>query len=293
MNKIAALLIRFVIPLATLYLAFTYLGTAGGIILTAIYLVIMNLSMIFNNLATRAYRSGDHEKALKRLETALKLGPKNYGIRGAYAWLLLKLGHTEEADVQINQTLSEAAREDIKRPLYVTKALVHWKKGEIDQAITLMEKVIENYKNSNAYGTLGFLYLEKGDLDRALSFNLEAYDFNNTNAVSLDNLGCTRLLRGEYEEAREIYEQLMNLRPSFPEAFHNYARVLAHFGELDQALYMCRTALTLSFWNTSTITKEQVENTLKELEEAAEKKASESDQEEEYEEIKETESADI
>ena len=76
MNKIAALLIRFVIPLATLYLAFTYLGTAGGIILTAIYLVIMNLSMIFNNLATRAYRSGDHEKALKRLETALKLGPK-------------------------------------------------------------------------------------------------------------------------------------------------------------------------------------------------------------------------
>jgi tetratricopeptide (TPR) repeat protein len=293
MNKIAALLIRLIIPLVALYLAFTYLGTVGGIVLTVLYLVIMNLPMIFNNLATRAYHSGDHEKALKRLETALKLGPKNYSIRGAYAWLLLKLGHTEEADVQIDQALSEAAREDIKSPLCVTKALVHWKKGEIDQAITLMEKVIENYKNSNVYGTLGVLYLEKGDLDRALSFNLEAYDFNNTNAVILDNLGCTRLLRGEYEEAREIYEQLMKLRPSFPEAFYNYARVLAHFGELDQALYMCRTALTLSFWNTSTITKEQVENTLKELEEAVEKKTSESDVKEEHEATEEAESADI
>lgn len=293
MKSFSTILFWVIIPLAILFLAFTYLGTAGGLVMAGIYLVIMNLSLIFNNMASRAYRKGEYDKALKHLATALKISPKNSNLRGSYAWLLLKLGRTQEADEQVSQALADVTREDYRHSLNVTKALVHWKKGEVDQAISLMEKVLENYRNTNAYGTLGFLYLEKGDLDKALSFNLEAYDYNNTNAVILDNLGCTRLLRGEYEEAREIYQQLLKLRPHFPEAFYNYARVLAHFGELDDAIYMCRTALSLPFWNTSTVKKEQVENTLKELEEEKEKKAAETGREEADSAMQEDKSADI
>lgn len=275
MKSILGLLLRVLVPLVVLYLAFTYLGKVGGIIAVILLLIFMNLSVIYNYLANRAYRKGENEKALKFLKMALKLNPKNANLRGSYAWLLLKLGHTAEADTQINQALSDTTKEEFRNPLLVTRALVHWKKGELDQAISLLEKVLETYKNSNAYGTLGFLYLAKGDLDKALKFNLEAYDFNNTNAVILDNLGCTRLLREEYEEAMEVYKQLIKLKPRFPEAFYNYARVLKHFGELDEALYMCRTALSLNFWNTTTITRDQVEQTLKELEDAVEKKETE------------------
>lgn len=275
MKTVARVLLWVIIPLVVLYLAFTYLGTAGGVIVAVLYLAVLNLPVIFNSLAGQAYNRGEFEKALKMLERALKANPKNSGIRGSYAWLLLKLGHTREAEKQIDQAIADANRDDIRNPLNGTKALVHWKKGELDQAISLMEKTMESFKNTNTYGTLGFLYIEKGDLDRALSFNLEAYDYNNTDPIILDNLGCTRLLRGEYEEAREIYQQLMKLKPHFPEAFYNYARVLAHFGELDDALYMCRTALSLKFWNTSTITREQVEAALKELEAAKEKKTKE------------------
>jgi len=274
MQTVSAL-VRIILPLVVFYLAFTCLGTAGGLVVVVLYFALMNLSAIFNHLASRAYTSGDYDKALRLLEKALKLSPKNSTMRGAYAWLLLKLGNTGEAEIQIDQALANAAREEQKSTLNVTKSMVLWKKGELDQAISLLEKVLESYKNSNVYATLGFLYLEKGDLDKALSFNLEAYDFNSTNAIILDNLGCTRLLRGEYEEAREIYMQLMKLKPQFPEAFYNYARVLAHFGELDKAIYMCRTALSLKFWNTSTITREQVENTLMELEDAQEKRLAE------------------
>lgn len=230
------------------------------------YLVVVNIPVILNGMANSAYMKGDPEKALKRLEAALKLNPTNYAMRGSYAWLMLKLGRTAEAEAQIDRALAEADIESIRNPLKVTKALVHWKKGELEEAISLLEDLIGKYKTSNVYGTLGFLYLEKGDLDKALSFNLEAYDYNNTSPVILDNLGCTRLMRGEYEEAREIYGKLIRLKPDFPEAFYNYARVLAHFGELDEAIYMCRTGLLLKFWNTSTVTREQVESYLSELE---------------------------
>ena len=56
---------------------------------------------------------------------------------------------------------------------------------------------------------------------------------------------------------------------------------------------MCRTALTPSAFRILFITKEQVENTLKELEEVREKKTSESDVKEEHEATEEAESADI
>ena len=293
MNKIVILIIRLIIPLVILFLAFTWLGTTGGIILAVLYLLLMNLPVLFSTMGSQAYRKGDYDKAIRMLRTALKMRPGSYSLRGSYAWLLLKLGKTEEAEAQIDQAISDAEKEDEKNPLLVTKALVLWKKGELDQAISLMEKVIVNYKNTNVYGTLGFLYIEKGDLDKALSFNLEAYDYNDTGPVILDNLGYTRLLRGEYEEALEIYRQLIKLRPNFPEAFHNYARVLAHFGEMEQALYMCHTALTFRFWHTSTVTREQVENTLKELEEASGEKSAKSAKQEDPEETGGTESADI
>lgn len=273
MNKVFLLLIRIIIPLAIFFLAFTWIGTTGGIILAVLYLLAMNLPVIFNLIGTQAYRKGDYDKSIRMMKAALKLSPKSYSIRGSLAWLLLKLGRIEEADAEIEKAISDAEKEEYRYPLYLTKALILWKKGGLDEAISLMEKVIENYKNTNVYGTLGFLYIEKGDLDKALSFNLEAYEYNNTGPVILDNLGYTRLLRGEYEEAREIYQQLIKLGPNFPDAFYNYARVLAHFGELEQALYMCRTALTFKFWHTTTVTREQVENTLKELEEASEKAA--------------------
>jgi len=293
MQTLSALALRVIFPLVVCFLAFVYLGTAGGVAVVVLYFIIMNLSAIFNRMASRAYAGGDYDKALRMLEKGLRLSPKNGNMRSAYAWLLLKLGYTKEAEIQIEQALANTPREELKYPLNVTKAMVLWKKGSLDQAVSLMEKVLENYKNSNAYATLGFLYLEKGDLDKALSFNLEAYDFNSTNAVILDNLGCTRLLRGEYEEAREVYKQLMKLKPRFPEAFYNYARVLAHFGELDEAIYMCRTALSLKFWNTSTITKEQVEGTLKELEEAKGAKPGETARDEANEAIQENKNDDI
>ncbi|NLM75294.1 MAG: tetratricopeptide repeat protein [Clostridiaceae bacterium] len=268
MNQLSPL-IRILLPAILAYLAFSFLGPVWGIIVLLLLLasvIFFNRQIFYQNSANRKYMKGDFDGALNDLKKAVSLSPKNAGVRGTYAYLLLKLGNTDEAAVQIDEALKNASVGTEKNSLMLTKALVLWKQKETDEAIKLLEELLKDYENTNVYATLGFLYIEKGDMDKALEFNLKAVDFNDTNGIILDNLGTVYLNIGDYEKAKEIYQKLMKLKPVFPEAFYNYARVLHKLGDIEKALYMVRHALTLRFWNISTIAKDEVEAYLQELE---------------------------
>jgi tetratricopeptide (TPR) repeat protein len=266
--RILMIFLKFILPLGILYLAFTYLGTLGGICAALLYFVFINYPLILQNIAAKKYTSGDYAGSFKTLEKALRFSPRNARLRAQYAYLLLKTGKTDEAAVEIDKALEDCRTIIEKNSFTLTKALVVWKQDRIDEAISMLEELIKEYRNTNVYGALGFMYIEKGDIEKSLSFNLEAYDYNSTNPVIVDNLGYTRYLRGEYDEALALYKQLMKLRPGFPVAFYNYACVLEHFDRLDEAIYMCNYALSLKFWNISTITREKVEEKLAGLEKA-------------------------
>lgn len=262
-GSFASILISFLL----VYMAYSYLGPVGGIIsllLVLAFLVWKNRSIIYQNSANKKYLNGDFDGALNDLNKAVSLAPKSSGVRGTYAYLLLKLGRTEEASAQIDEALKTALPSD-KNLLIQTKALILWKQGRIDDAISEMEDLLKVYENTNVYAVLGLLYLKKGDYDKALEFNLQAEDFNGSNAMILDNLGASYYFKGEYEKANEIYERVMKLKPVFPEAFYNYARVLDKLGDTEKAIEMAKHALTLKFWHISAADKEEVELFLEEL----------------------------
>ncbi len=268
MNSQFGSLFRFLIPVFIVYMAFNYLGPVGGIISLLLVLAAvgwMNRTIFYQNSANKKFLSGDFDGALNELNKAVSLAPKSAGLRGTYAYLLLKLGKTDEAAVQNDEALRYATLTE-KNSLRQTKALILWKQGKIDEAISELEELIKVYENTNVYASLGFLYLEKGDYDKALEFNLQAEDFNDSNAIILDNLGTSYYHKEEYEKAKEIYERVLKLKPVFPEAFYNYARVLDKTGDTEKAIEMARHALKLKFWNISTIQKEEVEKFLEELE---------------------------
>lgn len=276
MKVLANALIRVIIPLVVLFLLFYYLGSLGtilGVVLLLGFVVYINRGVILQNTAGKKYKKGNFDGALRDLDRAVALNPGQTRVRAVYAYMLLKLGHTEKAAEQIKKADELCKVEADRNTTKVTQALVLWKQNETDKAIALLEELIKTYQTTNVYGTLGFLYIEKGDYEKALSFNLEAYDYNNTNTIIVDNLGLSYFLNQEYDKALETYKGLMKLKPTFPEAFYNYARVLEHFGEYDEALYMCRTAQTLKFWNVSTITREMVDEAVQRLEAKAEELA--------------------
>lgn len=260
---------RFILPLALVYLAYSFFGVWGALAALVVVLVVgffLNRGVALQNQASNKYKKGDFEGALNDLKSAISLEPKNAKVRSTYAFLLLKLGYTDEAAVQLEEAFKLASDTD-KNAMRVTKSLVLWKQGKLDEAIDELTDLIKDYENTNVYATLGFLLLEKGDLEKALEFNLQAKDYNSSNPIILDNLGATYLHLGEIDKALETYEEAIKCKPNFPEAFYNYAKVLEKKGDLDRALYMTRHALTLRFWSTSTVSKEEVEAYLKELEE--------------------------
>lgn len=165
---------------------------------------------------------------------------------------------TKDGKIKLNR------REMLAKTNY---ALLLWKEGNIDGAVRLLEAVHSKMHTTDLYCNLGFLYILQGDLDKALAYNKEAYDFSPEHNGICDNLGCTYFMRGDFEAAKEIYEEISahKKQPSFPECYYNYGRVLAKTGDKKGAEEMFEKALSLPFNGFSNVKKEQVEAALQEL----------------------------
>jgi tetratricopeptide (TPR) repeat protein len=216
--------------------------------------------------ANRAYSGDNSEETINWLQRAYNTGAAGTNAVTTYGYLLLKHSRLEEAmKVFENQLSSSKTSNNEYYNIKSNYALGLWKQGKLDEAVTALESIIPNYKTTNIYGSLGYLYNLKGDLEKALKFNLEALNYNNTAAVILDNLGQTYYLLGEQEKAQEIFVKLMALNPKFPEAFYDYALVLEKLGDREQCIEMLKNAQKHKINYLSAVTKEDIDTKLAEL----------------------------
>lgn len=217
--------------------------------------------------ANLAFQKGNVQEAINLLSKAYKTGSAKASVVSTYGYMLLKYGKLEEALSIFTQQLTSSNLSDEDRfNVQSNYALALWKKGQLDDAISLLEKVIPKFKNTNNYGSLGYLYNLKGDLEKALKFNLEAYDYNSTNGIILDNLGETYYLLDDFENADKIFKELMSLDPKFPEAFYDYALVFEKLGDKEKCIEYLKKAMQYKPNFLSAITAEDIENKLKEME---------------------------
>ncbi|ACL77499.1 tetratricopeptide repeat protein [Ruminiclostridium cellulolyticum] len=225
-------------------------------------------SSIYLFKANSAYQKGNTQEAINLLEKAYKTESAKAVVVTTYGYLLLKEGHLDESlkifKEQLNST-SKISDNDLYS-LKANYALALWKNGELDRAIAIYEEIFPNYKSTNVYGSLGYLYILKGNVEKALEFNLEAMEYNNTGAVILDNLGQTYYMMGEYTKAEEIFKKLMALGPKFPEAYYDYALVLEKLGEKESCIENLKTALNYKPNFLSGVTVEQIQEKLNQVE---------------------------
>lgn len=268
MSVLKKLLIYLILPLLVIVALFRFSAAAGfaGILVYAGFLLYTLKETAFVLLGSMAYSKGDIEKAIAWFGRANKSGKANPRNSVSYAYLLLKSGKLEDSEKVLNSLLSSSLKQDDRMHAMSNLALVLWKKGELDEAVSMLEEVIKDFKTSNVYGSLGYLLILKGDLEKALEFNLEAYDYNSSNSIILDNLGQTYYLKGEYDRALEIYEKLMQSKPSFPEAYYNFGLVLAKKGDYERALQSMQNALNYRFTFLSTVAKEEITRAIENLE---------------------------
>ncbi len=212
------------------------------------------------------FARGDAEGALKCYERADKMGTLNAAQLMTYGFILLRRGRLEDARTVLNRAHMSAAKPEEKQRIKAMQALVEWKSGNLGEAIEMLEEVNAEFKTTAVYQDLGLLYVLGGDKEKALSYNLEAYEYNSDDLVICDNLAEAYTLCGDTEHAAELYEKLIEREAHFPEPYYGYGLLLIEKGERERGLELIRTALGKRFSFLSVKSKEEVELLLNELE---------------------------
>ena len=181
-----------------------------------------------------------------------------------YGTILLKGGDLQKARVVLAKASMIYAKPDVKNKIKALRALVTWKEGNIKEAISSLEELVAEYKNTAVYQDLGLLYILDGNKEKALAFNLEAYDYNSDDLVIKDNLAVAYDLCGDKENAEKIYKELLELEPHFPEPYYGYGILLFEKGEKQKGLELIKKSLEKRFSFLSVMQKDEVENLLAE-----------------------------
>ena len=165
--------------------------------------------------AAKSQQEGNIEEAMAQYEICVNQGTRDMKSILAYSVLLLRQGEYNKARELLVKVQKYPMTDAQKRQLYVNYAACVYKLGEIDKAIQLMERQDEKGESGLVYETLGYLYVEKGDFDKALSYNTKACEYDDEDSITLDNLGQTWYRLGnDKAKAKEYFDKAHELKPS-------------------------------------------------------------------------------
>jgi len=259
------LLLKIAVPAVLLIVLFQFGKWYGiaGIAALIVFLVYRWRANYYALQANIRYGKKDLRGAVDFYGRAYKAN-RNPGFSISQAYVLIKLGEIEEAEKLLSQAMQRKLSRGNAMNAKINYSIVLWKLGRQSEAVEMLEAILPEFKNSVVYGNLGLFYLMMNDLDKALAINLEAYDYTDSDKTILDNLGYNYYLLGQYDEAKQYYEKLMALSPTFAEAYYYYALTLSQLGDQEAALNVMEQGLAYEPSMITTVTLEMLEDKLRE-----------------------------
>lgn len=251
--------------------AVSTLAAFGFILVVILVLLYVRRAALLSRLATQTYYiKGNAEKASKLFEMAYKTGEMPQQCKISYSSFCLRENNIQKGKKLLSEVInSRFSTTDEKLGAKHNMAILLWREGNLEEAIETLEIVHKQAANTNTYGSLGVLYLEKakenGEFESVLEFMLEAYDYNESDKTIADNLGELYYIMGEYEKAEKVYIELMKLNFFTPMPHYNYGRVLKALGKTDEAKEAFEKALDQRFTSVLTISREDVQKELESL----------------------------
>ncbi len=227
--------------------------------------ILIKRANILGLLATINFTKGKTKEAIKLFEAAEKIGKLSPGNKMNYGYIILREGKSEKAKTILTEASMSAQKPSLKRQIKSILALSVWKSGDLDSAIEMMEEVMGEFKISTGYQNLGLMYILKGDREKALKFNLEAYDYNPDDLVIADNLAESYALCGQLDKAKDLYEVILEKNPGFPEPYYNYGQILVEEGKQKKGVELIEKSLDKRFSFLSVKTKEDIEKMLAQI----------------------------
>lgn len=213
--------------------------------------------------AKKAHQEGRTEEAMQLYQEVLNEGYRDPSTFLSYSVLLIRNGQYAEAREMLvkNQKLPMSAQQ--KNQLFVNYAACVYKMGELEKGIELLERQHQKQPSGMVYETLGYLYIETGDAEKALAFNKEALEYDDEDAITLDNLGQVHYrLLGDKVAAKEYFERALELKPGQIDTLYFLAQYDIEAGDTEAAKEKLETALEGRFSPLNYASKQMVEEQL-------------------------------
>lgn len=196
------------------------------------------------NKALTAHGKGEYEKAMALYNEAYEKGMNKPRLLRGYTVLLIRTGQFDKAlEVLKRMEKLPGLQEKEKVDLRVNYAIILAKKGHLDHALEILENEFRHMKNGTMYSIIGYLKIEQGNAEEALAFNQAALEYDDSDAVFLDNLAQTyyRLL-GDKEKAKGYFEKAIAIKPSAIDTNYFLALYDIEAGDIAKARERLETA---------------------------------------------------
>lgn len=116
-----------------------------------------------------------------------------------------------------NRSVDQAVRQDF------AAAILLLKEEQYQPAVELLNKVVANTRDNSApHINLGIAYSHLGKKDLAEASFLKALEINPDHPAALNELALFYRAGGRFEEARNLYERLIDKYPNYMPARKNY-----------------------------------------------------------------------
>ena len=217
--------------------------------------------------AAKKMSTGDTADARRLYEEAVTAGLDDPRYLLSYSVLLIREGEFQMArELLVKNQKNPKLIGDSKRQLFVNYAVCVYKLGEIQKGIEILEHQHEKEPSGLVYETLGYLYVESGDKDKALAFNQEALTYDDEDAITLDNLGQTyyRML-DDKDTARGYFEKALAIKPGQIDTLFFLAKYDIEAGSYDNAREKLNTALKGRFSPLNFASKQKIDDLLQTL----------------------------
>ncbi len=203
---------------------------------------------------------GEIQEALKLYREAMEEGLSEPRYILGYSVLLLRQGEYQTARELLVKFQKAPMTEDQRTTLFVNYACAVYKLGELEKAIQVMEGQHRKLPSGLVYETLGYLYIEAGDREKALAFNQEALEYDDEDSITLDNLGQAYYrLTGDKAKAKEYFEKALAIKPSQLDTLYFLAQYDIQEGKKDEAREKLEKALAGRFSPLNYATRERVQ----------------------------------
>lgn len=218
------------------------------------------------------HQKGQKEEALSMYEALYRDGVVLAAYMLPYSVLLMRSGD-ESVFPKVREIMVKAQKApdmttERRQQLMMNYAVAVWKMGDIEKAISTLESSHRQSPCSLTYQSLGFLYIEAGDADKALKYNQEALEYDDEDPIALDNLGQTyyRLLN-DREKARPYFDKAHEIKPQQIDTLYFLASYDLQEGKYEQAREKLETALDGSFSPLNYVSRKMAEEALAKVKE--------------------------